>query len=82
MGKKYKMTTTDSTEPEETLRQSRRRIGCLRRIGDLDETEPTEPCRHPEHDPPSMIVLPPGKYEHTCPGCGHTVTFDVQGSYC
>ncbi len=26
-------------------------------------------CRHPSHDPPNMIVLEPGVYEHVCPGC-------------
>ena len=84
MGKEYRMTATDSTEPE-TFRQSRRRTGCLRKIGGLrriDDLDKTEPCRHPEHEPPSMIVLPSGKYEYTCPGCGHTVTFYVQGFNC
>jgi hypothetical protein len=27
-------------------------------------------CRHPDHDPPTMIVLQPGIYEHKCPACG------------
>jgi len=27
-------------------------------------------CRHPEHNPPNMIVLSPGVYEHKCPHCG------------
>jgi len=27
-------------------------------------------CRHPEHEPPKMIVLRPGTYEWECPGCG------------
>lgn len=28
-------------------------------------------CRHPEHQPPSHMVIPPGKgYRHVCPGCG------------
>lgn len=27
-------------------------------------------CRHPEHKPPSHIVLEPGCYEHECPWCG------------
>jgi len=35
-------------------------------------------CRHPEHDPPRMIVLSPGTYEHECPGCGHVTTFTVR----
>ncbi len=41
----------------------------IRKIADLPEDDR---CRHPSHDPPSMIVLPPGIYEHTCPGCGKT----------
>lgn len=34
-------------------------------------------CRHPEHNPPSMIVLAPGVYEHTCPGCKQVQTVVV-----
>lgn len=26
-------------------------------------------CKDPEHDFPNMIVLPPGRWEHTCPTC-------------
>jgi hypothetical protein len=30
-----------------------------------------ERCRHPEHEPPNMLVIPAGKrYRHVCPGCG------------
>jgi hypothetical protein len=29
-------------------------------------------CIHPEHNPPHHILLPPGLYEYTCPGCGYT----------
>ena len=29
------------------------------------------------HFPPSMIVLDPGNYEHTCPGCGRITLFIV-----
>lgn len=36
------------------------------------------PCYHPEHNPPSMIVLTPGVYEHVCPGCGARVEFRVE----
>lgn len=35
-------------------------------------------CRHPEHNPPNMIVLEPGVYEHTCPACGKKQTFVVR----
>lgn len=35
------------------------------------------PCRHPEHNPPNMIVLPPGLHEHECPSCGAKQRFRV-----
>lgn len=38
-----------------------------------------KPCYHPEHNPPTMIVLEPGVYRHTCPQCGHVTEFSVQG---
>lgn len=34
-------------------------------------------CKHPEHEPPNAIVLEPGTYRHTCPGCKRTFTFVV-----
>ncbi len=45
-------------------------------------SEPKRPCLSPTHNPPSMIVLSPGTYEHTCPSCGHVTTFVVNGTYC
>ena len=28
-------------------------------------------CKHPSHEPPSMLYIPPGKgYRHICPNCG------------
>jgi hypothetical protein len=45
----------------------------LKKIADLPKI-----CRHPEHNPPTMIVLSPGVYEHTCPGCGHQITFTIR----
>jgi hypothetical protein len=59
-----------------------------RKIGDLPKpsdgwfAKPGKPCLHPEHDPPQHICLPPGIYEHKCPGCGRKVVFRVQGAYC
>ena len=38
---------------------------------------PKPPCRSPEHNPPAMIVLPPGTHTWQCPCCGETVTFTV-----
>lgn len=49
----------------------------LRKVADLKP-----PCRHSEHNPPSMILLSPGIYEHVCPGCGQKSTFTVSGTYC
>lgn len=35
---------------------------------------PEDFCNHPEHDPPSHMVIPEGKgYRHVCPGCGRVV---------
>lgn len=47
--------------------------GATRKIADL----PEPPCRHPQHDPATMIVLPDGIYEHTCPACGKTQKFTI-----
>jgi hypothetical protein len=46
----------------------------MRRIMKFDEKAA---CRHPEHNPPTMIVLEPGLYEHECPSCGRKVQFTV-----
>lgn len=38
----------------------------------------TEPrCLHPEHNPPTMILMEPGVYEYTCPGCEHSQEYVV-----
>lgn len=41
------------------------------------EDDPTwkgKDCRHPEHNPPMHLHIPPGKrYRHVCPACGRTV---------
>lgn len=50
--------------------------GGLKKIGDL-----ITPCRHPEHEPPSMVVLEPGVYEYECPGCGAKTIFTVPAVY-
>lgn len=34
-------------------------------------------CLHQSHDPPTMIVLQPGSYEHKCPSCGHVTIVRV-----
>lgn len=48
----------------------------LKKIADLDKSEF---CISSEHNPPTMIVLPDGVYEYTCPSCGHITTFTVRG---
>lgn len=42
------------------------------KIGDIEQ-----PCRSPEHNPPSHMVFPDGIYEHTCPSCGEKHQFVV-----
>lgn len=48
----------------------------LRRVGDL----PKRLCTSSEHEPPSMVVLQPGAYEHTCPRRGSKRYFTVRDS--
>ena len=40
------------------------------------------PCSSPEHDPPTMIVLPPGQHTYVCPNCGEKTTFVVPEIRC
>jgi predicted RNA-binding Zn-ribbon protein involved in translation (DUF1610 family) len=39
-------------------------------------------CSHPEHNPPGQIVLPPGLYEYTCPGCGRSIVIRIREIKC
>lgn len=41
------------------------------------DTWQNEPCRDLSHNPPSMIVLPPGTHTHICPSCGFETIFTV-----
>ena len=44
----------------------------------LEETNwNTKTCKHPEHNPPSHIVLDPGNYEYTCPACLKTTIITI-----
>jgi hypothetical protein len=43
----------------------------------ISEPSRRERCLSPEHNPPNMIVLQPGTYEHTCPSCGHATVFTI-----
>jgi len=49
----------------------------LKKLDDPGYWKSAEPCPHPEHNPPNMIVLEPGRYEYTCPGCGRVTLFIV-----
>lgn len=36
-------------------------------------------CKHPEHNPPCHLYIPPGKgYIHVCPCCGEKTTIIPQ----
>lgn len=37
----------------------------------------SKPCMHPEHKPPTHIVLEPGTYKYTCPACGEVTVFEI-----
>ena len=54
----------------------------LRRIGPLYDPKNLWNreflCQHPEHNPPTMILLEPGIYEHECPACHRKLVFTVQ----
>ena len=34
-------------------------------------------CNHPEHNPPSHIVLPSGIHTYECPVCGHITMVNI-----
>lgn len=58
----------------------------LRKVGELPDfdgwqTKDKRGCYHPEHNPPTHIVLEPGIYEHTCPGCSRKIEFSVQPTW-
>ena len=52
----------------------------FKKLPDAEQWNPPKACRHPEHNPPTMIVLQPGTYEWSCPACGHTVRVTVHQS--
>jgi hypothetical protein len=40
--------------------------------------EPAEAhCNHPEHNPPGLVVLKPGRHVWECPGCGERTVCNV-----
>lgn len=52
-----------------------------RRGGFIDYKPFPIPCLSLEHDPPGLIVLPPGTYTYRCPACGKTTKFIVPEVY-
>jgi hypothetical protein len=38
-------------------------------------------CQSYDHNPPTMMVYPPGIYEHTCSACGYKTVFSVGAIY-
>jgi hypothetical protein len=40
------------------------------------------PCTHPDHNIPSHVVLQPGRYKHTCAGCGQAVFVNIFAPVC
>lgn len=43
----------------------------------IEHIKPPKYCRHPEHNPPSMIVLPAGTHVYECPACGEQQSVNV-----
>ena len=50
----------------------------LRKLDDPESNWAQQPCRDPSHDPPGMIVLENGLWEHTCPSCKKVTVFRVE----
>ncbi|MFA5234766.1 MAG: hypothetical protein WC390_10235 [Sulfurimonas sp.] len=52
--------------------------------GGFEDIPKVERCTHPQHNPPNMLWIPPGKqYRHICPGCGkETVLHGGSGIFC
>lgn len=44
--------------------------------------EQKKKCNHPEHNPPTMIVLPPGNHTYQCPVCGEKTHITVPEVTC
>ena len=49
---------------------------------DEDEKWTQSKCTSPEHDPPRMIVLPPGTHKYQCPQCGQIQTIVIPEIRC
>lgn len=52
----------------------------MTKTSSLDPEERRTLCQHPQHEPPLIPPLKPGKYEHQCPGCKTIGRFTVVSS--
>jgi hypothetical protein len=72
------MNAHDADDAVEDLADSLVRQGVLRKIGTLKQIrEGVVPCMDQEHEPPKLIALKPGTYEHVCPSCGQKKQFTI-----
>lgn len=55
----------------------------IERIGDgyNDNLFVDLPCNHPDHAIPTHVYMEPGKYKHTCAGCGKVTYIDIPAMY-
>jgi len=53
----------------------------FKKIKDFKEWNDPNPCKSPNHNPPTMIVLQPGTYEWECPDCHFTQTVVVKANF-
>ena len=44
---------------------------------DFEEPKPQDLCVSPEHMPPSLMVLRPGRHTWECPNCGLKTTIYI-----
>lgn len=46
-----------------------------------DKPKYSDTCTHPEHNPPTMIVLEPGIHRYQCPACKYITVIRVLPKY-
>ena len=49
----------------------------LRPLTPEEKEQGNPPCISPKHDPPTMMVYPPGVHVWVCPACGNEIKFTV-----
>lgn len=49
---------------------------------DRSKNQPQTTCRHPDHNPPTHLMIPTGKlYRHVCTGCKKEVILQPNTAY-